>query len=65
MRTLKATRPLPGVALSGYGTEADVRASKEAGFSAHLTKPVDFDRLLETLRETLASTTLPERDDYQ
>ena len=55
MRTLKATHSLPGVALSGYGTEADVRASKEAGFSAHLTKPVDFDCLIETLRATLAA----------
>jgi PAS domain S-box-containing protein len=56
MRTLKTSHSLPGVALSGYGSEADIRASKEAGFSAHLTKPVDFDRLVATLREALAST---------
>lgn len=49
MRTLQTSRRVPGVALSGYGTEADVQASREAGFSAHLTKPVEFDRLLETI----------------
>jgi DNA-binding response OmpR family regulator len=36
--------------LSGYGTEADIVASREAGFSAHLTKPVEFDRLVATIR---------------
>ena len=46
MRSVKKERPLRGLALSGYGTDADVLASQEAGFSAHLTKPVDFDVLL-------------------
>ena len=36
---------LPGIALSGYGQEEDVRRSKEAGFAEHLTKPVDLQRL--------------------
>ena len=34
------------IALSGYGREEDVRRSKEAGFNAHLTKPVDADALI-------------------
>ncbi len=55
IRRIRATRPLKGVALSGYGTEADIRASIEAGFSAHLTKPVDFERLLATIRDVSAS----------
>jgi DNA-binding response OmpR family regulator len=50
MRDVHAAHALKGVALSGYGTEADIVASREAGFSAHLTKPVEFDRLLETIR---------------
>jgi len=33
------------VALSGYGQDADVQASLEAGFDEHLTKPPDPDRL--------------------
>ena len=54
MRRIRLTRPLTGVALSGYGTEADIRASEEAGFSAHLTKPVPWDRLLATIRRVSA-----------
>jgi DNA-binding response OmpR family regulator len=54
MRTLK-DRALRGVALSGYGTEADILASREAGFSAHLTKPVDFHRLLSTIQRVSLS----------
>jgi len=36
---------LPAIALSGHATPDDVRASIEAGFIAHLTKPVDIDKL--------------------
>ncbi len=46
MRALRKTRPVRGIALSGYGTKEDIRASKEAGFAAHITKPVNFDTLL-------------------
>ncbi len=34
---------LKAIALSGYGTEADVLRSKTAGFLDHLTKPVDIE----------------------
>jgi DNA-binding response OmpR family regulator/anti-sigma regulatory factor (Ser/Thr protein kinase) len=34
------------IAVTGYGTDADRRRSKEAGFSAHMVKPVDFQELL-------------------
>lgn len=56
----KRLRQLPGmekallVAISGYGTEDDRRASKEAGLDCHLVKPVDPDalaRLLATAAE--------------
>jgi PAS domain S-box-containing protein len=46
MRELRTRRPLPAIALSGYGTEADKRASEAAGFDVHLTKPVDWSELL-------------------
>ncbi|MFO0960404.1 MAG: PAS domain S-box protein [Isosphaeraceae bacterium] len=38
------------VALTGYGSEADRRLSREAGFDDHLVKPVEF----EALRRILA-----------
>jgi signal transduction histidine kinase len=39
------------IALTGYGTEADRQRSAEAGFDAHLIKPVDIDRLLALITE--------------
>jgi CheY-like chemotaxis protein len=39
------------IALTGYGTEADRQRAAEAGFDAHLTKPVDIDRLLTLITE--------------
>jgi PAS domain S-box-containing protein len=35
----------PAIALSGYGMEEDLRASRAAGFIEHVTKPVDWKRL--------------------
>jgi two-component system CheB/CheR fusion protein len=37
---------LPAIALSGYGQDQDLDNSRTAGFSAHLIKPVDPERLL-------------------
>ena len=47
-----ATASAKLIALTGWGTEDDIRKSKMAGFHAHLTKPVDpeaVDGLLATL----------------
>jgi PAS domain S-box-containing protein len=35
----------PALALSGFGMEEDVSKCKQAGFEAHLTKPVNFQKL--------------------
>ncbi|AEG93239.1 PAS domain-containing hybrid sensor histidine kinase/response regulator [Ramlibacter tataouinensis] len=37
------------VALTGYGLPGDHERSRQAGFSAHLVKPVDLDKLLHLL----------------
>lgn len=50
MRELRGTRHVAGIALSGYGAEEDVRLSHEAGFAAHLTKPVEFPTLEAVIR---------------
>ena len=39
----------PGIALSGYGQDEDVRQSRQAGFAAHLTKPASPERLAEVI----------------
>ena len=38
------------VALTGWGQETDMRASTEAGFDAHLTKPIDPEQLQRELQ---------------
>ena len=45
MRDLAAKHPIPGIALSGYGMKDDVENSMAAGFSRHITKPVDWQEL--------------------
>jgi signal transduction histidine kinase/ActR/RegA family two-component response regulator len=45
MRELGHDRVSSGIAMSGFGSEDDVRMSMEAGFSEHLTKPIDIARL--------------------
>lgn len=54
IHSLRAKYPVKGIALSGFGMEDDVRRSLEAGFDRHLTKPVDFNRLVSTIREVLS-----------
>lgn len=54
MKELSATRSLRGIALSGFGMENDISKAHAAGFSEHLTKPINFDRLDEAIRNLLA-----------
>ena len=54
MRALRAKGiNLPGVALSGYGQEADLQASREAGFVAHLVKPVNLPKLKQEIAKVM------------
>jgi two-component system CheB/CheR fusion protein len=54
MRRLAARHGLPGIALSGYGMEEDVLASRAAGFGRHLTKPVSMATLQAAIAEAAA-----------
>ena len=50
------------VALTGYGEPDDVRRAHEAGFDAHLLKPVDPDALTSVLKVIGAATRgIPDR----
>ena len=55
MPTLRQRYGIKGIALSGYGMDADVQKSKEAGFTEHLTKPVDPTTLEAAISRTLSS----------
>ena len=39
------------IALTGYGQDEDRHRSQQAGFNAHLVKPVDFDELQQIMAE--------------
>ena len=45
MAKLSANSRLLGIAMSGFGTNADIQKSLEAGFSQHLVKPVTMEGL--------------------
>lgn len=49
-----ATRSVPMIAVTAFGTEGFQRAARDAGFDGFLTKPIDFDRLHELMRTLLA-----------
>jgi len=51
-RRLRDNAALSGtrlIALTGYGQAEDVRQAIEAGFDAHVTKPINFDQLMALL----------------
>jgi len=48
-RQLSGLENLTAVALSGYGQQRDIDAALQAGFDAHVSKPIVLDTLLTTL----------------
>jgi len=56
MSELRESKGLRGIALSGFGMDTDIDKARQAGFSEHLTKPINFDRLEEAIRQLLGST---------
>jgi PAS domain S-box-containing protein len=62
MRQLRDRYAGRAIALTGYGMESDVAASREAGFAEHLTKPVDLNKLQEAIARVTesASPRLPD-----
>lgn len=54
MRSLHG-KGIKGIAISGWGRTEDIEASREAGFSVHLTKPVALKSLETAIAQALAS----------
>jgi CheY-like chemotaxis protein len=55
MREITRTRGFPGIAISGLGSEDDIRMSQAAGFVAHLPKPIIFQTLEATIRRVFSA----------
>ncbi|QNB11437.1 hybrid sensor histidine kinase/response regulator [Paraburkholderia tropica] len=54
IRAFRKESAAPAIALTGFGTDDDVRRSLDAGFTAHLTKPVNFEQLERLIEEAVA-----------
>lgn len=53
MERIRAGYGIPGIAVSGYGMERDLRRSREAGFMEHLVKPISLDQLEEAMTRVM------------
>ena len=58
MEELRDVYSLRGIALSGYGMDDDLRRSRDAGFAAHLIKPVHFDQLRQAVSDVMDEAAL-------
>lgn len=64
MREWSERQPgVPGVAVTGYGMDEDVRRCLDAGFADHLTKPVNVDRLENVLRVIARQVAMQQNGD--
>ena len=59
VQKLQSTRPVIGIALTGFGMEDDIRKGREAGFHHHLVKPIDLNRLDLLIQESANSLPPP------
>jgi len=53
LRQLRTKFPIPGIAISGFGMDLDIGKSLEAGFSAHLVKPVKLEKLESAIQHVM------------
>ena len=54
MQQIRALYRIKGIALSGHGMDDDLRRSRQAGFAAHVVKPVDVEELENIMARLLA-----------
>ena len=53
LRSIEGLETIPAIALSGYAMEEDLIRALNAGFSAHVAKPVDPEKLLLLIRRLI------------
>jgi len=54
MTHLRATSGIRGIAISGFGMNGDVEKSLQAGFTEHLVKPVNLEKLEAAIEHAMA-----------
>jgi signal transduction histidine kinase len=55
MTRLRASSGIRGIAISGFGMNGDIEKSREAGFSEHLVKPVNLEKLEAAIEQAMAA----------
>ena len=53
LSVMEATRETPVLALSANASPDDLKKVTEAGFDAYLTKPIDIDQTVDTIRTAI------------
>lgn len=56
LRRLPGMKKVPALAITGYATEEDRARALDAGFTAHIAKPVDPDELFQTVQKLIAES---------
>jgi two-component system CheB/CheR fusion protein len=51
LRELVRHKDVPVLAITGFGRAEDVKRAEAEGFFSHVTKPIDVNKLVQTLRE--------------
>jgi len=51
VKAFRAHSDVPAVAMTGFGSDEDIRRCLDAGFTAHLTKPVNFAQLEQLIED--------------
>jgi len=59
LRYLRLKQPIRGIAISGFGMDADIGKSLEAGFAEHLVKPVKLEKLEAAIARVMALDSSP------
>jgi CheY-like chemotaxis protein len=54
LRSLPQHRSVPAIVVSAYDADDDLGATRDAGFVAHLVKPIDFEELAREVRRSVA-----------
>jgi signal transduction histidine kinase len=54
MMQLRAISKIPGIAISGFGNNGDIKRSLQAGFSEHLIKPIKLENLEAAIERAIA-----------
>ncbi|GEP44102.1 response regulator [Brevifollis gellanilyticus] len=56
LRQTQKRKPFYAIAMSGYGSPADIRASAAVGYRDHLVKPLTREKLQDALQKARAET---------